>query len=77
MRVSAAMSKRLLTLAFELQQTGDPLDAQAAAWILGHEGRDRRRAGRRTPRTVRVRLANTKQGADFELPAGLLAGEVD
>ena len=77
MRLSAATSKRLLILAFELKQTEDPVDAQAAAWILAHEKRDRRQAGKRTPRTVKARLANARQGADFELPARLLADGVD
>jgi len=69
MRVSKALSKRLMDLAFELRASGNELDGQVAAWILAHEKADRKEAGKRPPKATKVRL---KQGGEAWLPLSMV-----
>ena len=58
----------LIEIAFNLQQTGDTLDAEAAGWILATAKAARAMSRKRTPRSVKVRLRDTP-GGEFSIPA--------
>lgn len=64
------LHRHLQALAFQLLQTGEDLDARAAAWIQKHVKADRQRSRRKGKR--KVRLADHGKGGEFWLDADRL-----